>query len=154
MTDRKGKNCKCNIRLYCFLFAGQWGNCSPLELHECPNSNTWQRAAEIGSSWWATNTQPRQDTRPAGHTGLHGSARGTTVSSGVYLCVIKRVDTFWLPGKRVIGFSELFHGLAGNWNPLLKSKQELHLVHLTRRVVWPRVLTCGAEWGARVLKPF
>lgn len=62
MTDRKGKNCKSNIRLYCFLFACQWGKRSPLELHECQNSDTWQTVAEVGSSWWATNTQPRQDT--------------------------------------------------------------------------------------------
>ena len=53
----------------------------------------------------------------------------------------------WLPWKEVIGLFEMFHGLVGKWNPLLRDKQELCLVPLIMRVAGKRILPVGAELG-------
>lgn len=82
--------------------------------------DTWHRAGEISSSWWATNTQPGEDTRPAGpHRVAWSSRRNHHELWSLTLC---HQEGGCLLASWKIGLSELFHGLAGNWNPLLKNK--------------------------------
>lgn len=66
---------------------------------------------------------------------------------GGRFCSIKKVRYLLVPVGICDCLAWVIPWLVGNWNLPLRDQQELHLVHLIRRVISPRDLICMSRVG-------